>query len=301
MSISLVYEILLNLFNKFKDFSKFFIVNPNTGEKIEINDNILKNQKLIGENVTQNINIVNINILPEQIPEESNSRKKELLKDIEKEVDKKKGALNFKKDNKFLTKHLSPQKKELVKNIKKVLKWDEEKISALFYALRICDLEDDQRCSGAQELYNKINKSKKKDLIKKMYNFARSGYLEGFLFKHIFEPLKFTNEDMDELLKFFPEAIWINEDMIPYNVILELKKRLELKINNVIIYARGNNNIATLHNALILLENEWKNITSPTKSYMISNHEKYMICTTNAEKVALELQTLSPYKEMNKD
>jgi len=300
MSISLVYEIL-NLFNKFKDFIKFFIVNPNTGEKIEINDNILKNQKLIGENVTQNINIVNINILPEQIPEESNSRKKELLKDIEKEVDKKKGALNFKKENKFLTKNLSPQKKELLKNIKKVLKWDEEKISALLYALRICDLEDDQRCSEAQELYNKINKSKKKDLIKKMYNFARSGYLEGFLFKHIFEPLKFTNEDMDELLKFFPEAIWINEDMIPYNVILELRKRLELKINNVIIYARGNNNIATLHNALILLENEWKNITSPTKSYMISNHEKYMICTANAEKVALELQTLSPYKEINKD
>jgi len=295
MSISLIYEILLNLFNKFKDFSKFFIINPNTGEKVEFNKNILKNQKLIGDNVTQNINIVNINIPPEQISEESNSRKKELLKDIEKEVDKKNVALNFKKENKFLTKNLSPQKKELLKNIKKVLKWDEEKISALLYALRICDLEDNQRCSEAQELYNKINKSKKKDLIKKMYNFARSGYLEGFLFKHIFEPLKFTNEDMGELLKFFPEAIWINEDMTPSDVILELRKRLKLKINNVIIYARGNNNIDTLHKALILLENEWKNITSPTKSYMISNHEKYMICTTNAEKVALELQTLSPY------
>ncbi len=286
-----LWEWLLSLINKFKDFVRVSFENPDTGEK---NTNI--NKLKVDGNFNQNVNI-NVYI-DSKNPSFTEKNKKELYSELEKGIEEKKAGIILKKEARSLTQPLSNEKRVLLNIVKRELKWSRDKITALRYALRICDLEEKQLCEEAQKLYYLMNKSKNRNLIRKMYNFTKSGYLQTFPIKHQITPLDYTNEHMDELLVFFGEAIWVSEEYSAQDVINELDNRLRKNIKNVTIYARGKDNISTLHSALELLEKRWESITKSTKTYMIKNGpEKYNICNTNAERVEFYIVTLTSYKK----
>ncbi|MDG7000461.1 MAG: hypothetical protein JRN15_15305 [Nitrososphaerota archaeon] len=167
------------------------------------------------------------------------------------------------------------------------LEWNKEKINALRLSFKIINLEDAKLCKEASSIFQSMLRSRKSSLLRRMYNFARSGHIDEFMAKSLFSPLQYNDSAMDKLLDYFPSAIWINIFTDLEIIESELLRRTTERVRNVRLYARGAPNIIALKDYVEAYT--MKHIQSDATIYLESSNDDYTIGCTRGATITLEL------------
>lgn len=244
--------------------------------------NIIKNIESEGD----------INIFIITVSEGENKRSETAIDDIIERagnvVDNHKGSIIFDDDVYAYLK--APQFTEnqvtILKRAKKV-GWNDEKILALRFAFKVMNLEDAKQCKDALRTFNSMLKSRRSLLLKRMYNFARSGLLDEFMLKSIFSSAEYDDDAMNKKLDYFPEAIFVNVNLDVYSLESDLVRRAHEMVRMVRIYARGKSNIAAIKNCLDVYKTKYLEMSSTV--YIKTNEETYEIGCTPGYTVTLQL------------
>jgi hypothetical protein len=182
-----------------------------------------------------------------------------------------------------VTRNLNDEQKNILKFFGKPPNdWSKSKLGSLKLAFKIVNMEDDARTGEdwerTQRVMAKAFGGRMKVMNRKMYNLARAGYIQGFAFRSLFSPREYDESNINKILGFFPEAIFINQEMISNDIDIELGKRSRLGIKTVAIYARGAE-VAVLEG---WKKENWGHIQQEVKKgvfklYIPSNEQKYTI------------------------
>ena len=168
---------------------------------------------------------------------------------------------------------LTDIQKEIVKNWRMIL--PRRYIGALILSYRIINLENElsNYChlpanERVKEIGKMITESRKKlylpkyEYRRKIYNFARSGYIEGYLGAVLGElwatDIYLAKEKFpsffEKSLNFFEPAIWVDYNMSEDELLTELRKRLKQERPlQVTIYTRGKERITMVENLIDVL------------------------------------------------
>ncbi|MCL5253374.1 MAG: hypothetical protein M1351_04705 [Candidatus Thermoplasmatota archaeon] len=142
------------------------------------------------------------------------------------------------------------EEQRLKLNQARKLGWSKEKRNALRFAFKLINLEDTKRCNEASEIFKSMMKSRKSELLRRMYNFSRSGYIDEFMTKAIFSPIDYNDSNMDKLLSYFPDAIWINSLTDFTSLEVELVRRAREGVKKLNVFARGKSNMNYLRDCI---------------------------------------------------
>jgi len=188
---------------------------------------------------------------------------------------------------------LSKQQNEIIKMFKK-LGWSEDILKALAIAYKIMILEDQGKHDKAKGLMEEAFRSKQGSNIRKMYNLARSGYIDGFVMGALFSPASYGPKWVLDTLNYFPEAIFVDENSSKIEIVEELRKRHLKAIPKVSLFARGKK-IETLMNGYSMYLDKSFNSSedrkgSPFQIYLIEEKEDYKIGWSEAKRLVLKLQ-----------
>ncbi|MCW1309995.1 MAG: hypothetical protein QXP04_04865 [Candidatus Nanoarchaeia archaeon] len=131
------------------------------------------------------------------------------------------------------------QKQKIIINRFKSLRWSPQTLNCLKVAFKLINLEDINDQEGYFKLRKDAFQGRYKDKIRKLYNLARSSYIDEFLAYSYVSPLEYSDDKIESLLTYFPRAIFLDDDAEVPDIVLGLKKREEDGVPTVDIYARG--------------------------------------------------------------
>lgn len=172
------------------------------------------------------------------------------------------------------------QHKEIFRFFKNTIK--PEHYHALITAYAVMEFEDRGDSITSNELFEKMIK-KPRDDARHIYNFARSGLIEG-RFWHELGMIKFQgasksrtyelfSSQFASYVNFYPFAIWVSPFMSFKDVIREVRIRINRKeISRLNIYLRGREKIDLLEDDLVELIDQKEGVSMEEISrYFIGN------------------------------
>jgi hypothetical protein len=278
---------------------KITLTDADNGNTIEINgDNVTQITDFgdLNNIVINNNKIVNI-ILNEKDPTFNRHIFNELLENLGSGIDNHEGyGISF--DNGVsvirFTKLLEPQK-EAIKIFKRA-GWPEDLLNALSIAFKIINLEDNGKYDNAKTLMNGALNGKFGQNIRKLYNLARAGYIDGFVMDTYFSPASYGAKWILETLNYFPNAIFVDDNSSMSEIIEALSMRQVKEIKKVSLFARGRK-IETLmagYSGYIdkNVGNRENKERPPFHIYIISENEDYTIGWSRAKRLVLKLETV---------
>ncbi len=182
--------------------------------------------------------------------------------------------------------------------------WKMDKISSIKMAYRIINAEDGDKFIEAKQIMDSAFSGRKKVINRKMYNLARSGYLERFAIDLLFSSQYRNDEAISQVLSYFPEAIFLDQDFLKYDLNEELLRREKEGVNRVSVYARGRSRIEVMeygYNQYLKskVETETNNKSNGKLLYMIERKMPYRLGESDAETLDLRLTkvTLEDFKD----
>ncbi|PYB68288.1 hypothetical protein DMB44_04385 [Thermoplasma sp. Kam2015] len=185
---------------------------------------------------------------------------------------------------------LIPTQRNKIELFKKV-GWKPDKLASIKIAFKIINLEDSAQYEEAESLMKSAFNGRKKSMNKKFYNLARSGYLEGFAMQLMISSELHSDEAITKILDYFPEAIFIDDDMDALKFIQELQRREQGSVRRVSVYARGENHITGLNYFYDqYLKYYLKKGAEGINLYILTSREEYKIGASNAVRIELELK-----------
>lgn len=178
--------------------------------------------------------------------------------------------------------------KEVFKRYKNRIK--PEHYRSMLSAYAIIEFEDNGDFITSNDLFKKMLKRYGSD-ARHIYNFCRSGLMEGFFWNEIgfimvegaTEPVIRTkfSKIFDDYVKFFPHAIWIAPAINFEDVIHELRIRLNRsEIQRLDIYFRGKEKKDLCEEVTELLDQK--------ESLKIEAIERYTICNSPCIRLSIE-------------
>lgn len=118
-------------------------------------------------------------------------------------------------------------------------RWPDEIITSLKVAYKIVNLEDDEQFEQAKGLMAGSFNGQYGEIVKKLYNLVRAGYMEEFVMNALMSPISYGEDWIKKTLEYFPEAIFVDEMGTLVDIIDELNKRESRKVSKIGLYARG--------------------------------------------------------------
>ncbi len=169
--------------------------------------------------------------------------------------------------------------------------WSKDKIMSIRTAYKIINLEDSGSYEKANQLMESAFNGTKREQNRKLYNLARSGYLEGFAFNIMMSAEMHSDKAISKVLDYFPEAIFMDLDFSANDMIMELEERLKNGIHRVSVFARGLKRIEVMemgYNNYI----DWKTSKGykpkeKIRIYGIDSKIKYKLGDSEAQRIDL--------------
>ncbi len=276
---------------------------PKTGTIKEVtNSNISQITGSNGEQ-TNNVNQTNINIkkviinINESDPNFDPEKAKKIAESLGEGVEKHEGYGISLDDGVSVLRSigLTDIQKDSLKTFKKV-GWPNQILAPLSIAYKIIDLEDKGDYKNAQTLMNEAFGGRSGPYVRKLYNLARAGYIEGFVLDAIMSPISYGGIWISKTLEYFPEAIFVDENSTPSNIVDELLKREAIKIQKVTLFSRGNK-IETLNQGYsYYIDKRFKTADLPESTpffvYIICEEENYSIAWSKAKRMVVKLEAV---------
>ncbi len=161
-------------------------------------------------------------------------------------------------------------------------------------AFKIINLEDNGKYDNAKTLMQEALNGKFGQTIRKLYNLARAGYIDGFVMDAYFSPTSYGLKWISETLNYFPNAIFVDDNGTAPGIIEEPYARQTKDIKKVSLFARGKK-IETLmagYSGYIdkRVGNGESNEKPPFQIYIISENEDYAIGWSRAKRLVLKLE-----------
>ena len=250
-----------------------------------------------------NINNVNMNLVVDTTsPEYSHDQFMEILAEISKQISSHSG-LSLGLDEDFVEGAESRSSSPLTEKQKNQLKgfikvgWNLDKINSIATAYRIINAEDAGKFVQAGKLMDSAFKGRKKVLNRKMYNLARAGYLDRFAVDVLFSPEYGNDESISSVLEYFPDAIFLDQDFLEEDLIVELMRREKEKVQRVSVYARGRRKIEIMENGYdkylgSKIDTGTRDSTNKRTLFMIEKKMLYKLGDGEAENLELRFKML---------
>lgn len=247
-----------------------------------------------------NITNINLNLVVDPTsPEYSKQQLDELLREVSKHINDHSGlALGLDENivegiQNGRTSALTETQKNQIKLFTKA-GWKKDKISSIITAYRIINAEEAEKYMEAKEIMDSAFSGRKKVLNRKIYNLARSGYLDRFAFDLLFSAQKMGETAIAQILNYFPEAIFLDQDFLVDDLNTELLKREREEVKNVSVYARGKKRMETMekgYGQYLNLKTGFGTSSPINKTflYMIERKMLYKIGNNEAETLDLTL------------
>jgi hypothetical protein len=247
-----------------------------------------------------NIKNINVNIMVDPTsPEYSSDQFRNFLGETSKEISSHSGlALGL--DEGFAQGVESRSSLPLTEDQKTQIKkftdagWNLDKINSIILAYRIINAEDAGKISEAKQLMDSAFKGRKRALNRKMYNLARSGYLQDFVLDLFLSGKYKGDEAISKTLEYFPDAIFLDVLFMEDNLIGELQRREKEKVNKVSVYARSTRRIEIMDQGYKkYLKNKIDAATHSSDKtisiYKIKKKTSYKLGDNDGETLLLEL------------
>ena len=277
---------------------KIYLTDPSNGSTVEIT----------GSNVTQindagglnNVVINNqtINIFVDKNDKTFNGQHlNEFLRDLSSGIDNHEGyGISFDPVVSVIRfTALLEHQKEAIKMFKRS-GWPEDVLNALAIAFKIMNLEDNGKYDNAKTLMEAAFNGKYGHNIRKLYNLARAGYIDGFVMDAFFSPASYGSKWISETLNYFPDAVFVDENSSMSEIVEELNARQVKDIKKVSLFARGKKVETLMAGYSGYID---KNVRShenkerlPFNIYIISENEDYKIGWSIAKRLVLKLETV---------
>ena len=252
----------------------------------------------------RDINVININptiVVDPTAQSYSKEQINEMLSEVGKQISDHIMGLKFEENFQLAVKdrasiELTEEQKNII-NLFEKAGWTKDKIASLVTAFRIVNLEDSGRIAESECLMNTAFSGRKEEKNRKMYNLTRSGYIDRFVIDLKFMPLSWTNEKVTKILEYFPDAVFIDREFIPDDMITELLRREKDSISRVTLFARGKARIEIMERGynryLAMKIDKADNDPSEERSskqillFMFDRKMPYKIAETEAELIEL--------------
>lgn len=242
------------------------------------------------------ISIRNINPIIVFNMEYPKDEKEEILKQISDEISGHSGvAVSF--DKGILVASgtaLEEVQKGQIKSFRKA-GWSKDKIASIKIAFKIINLEDGEMYEETKQLMNSAFSGRQGNLNRKFYNLARAGYLDRFALDLMFSSSLQSDDAISQIIDYFPEALFLDQDFQPTDMISSLEQRKKERIVKISIYARGRQRINMMNTGYTHYLN--KNVNSkdnsvgkPLELYMIDSKTSYKIGDSQAERLDVVLR-----------
>jgi hypothetical protein len=204
------------------------------------------------------------------------------------------GAANFSKIK------LNDTQENQIKKFKEA-GWKMDKISSIKTAFRIINAEDSGKASEAKQIMDSAFTGRKRIMNRKMYNLARAGYMDRFALDLFFSTRYNGDESISNILENFPEAIFLDQDFMVYDLESEFIEREKDGIPQVSVYARGKRRVEVIEKGYMgYLNNKKEAIEgkhdTKIKVYMITQKMPYKICDNESMTIDLMLSELPEKK-----
>ena len=301
MTIVPIFQFLYSILSKSKNWIKAWIVNEK-GESVEFSNESMKNYGNMSVS-NGDINIYNINlniVIDPNSPDYNKEQLNEFIRGIKAGIDSHETALGL--DNEIVRSENLREKWKLseiqINQMKKFKEagWSTEKLTSITLAYRIINAEDAGKCDDAKNIMVEAFKGRKQSINRKMYNLARSEYLEQFALDLLYSSALTGDETISKILDYFPEAIFIDQDFMDTDLINDLQRRENEDVKKVVIHVRGERRISLVESAYKKYadQKEYRHINmgEQGKIYQIHQNTKYVICDTNAKKLDLILSQM---------
>lgn len=251
-------------------------------------NSVLNNLKIKGDNNTVTVIITK----PENPSQKSVEAMEHAMSLVGEVVDGHEGSIVFDDDvSSYLDAPIFTDEQQVMIVQTRKLGWSREKRNALRFAFKVINLEDAKKCKEALGLFNSMMRSRMSELLRRMYNFTRSGYISEFTIKGIFSPGDYSDEKMDTLLEYFPGAIWLNV-FTDFNTLeCELVRRANEGVQKISVYARGKSNMNLLRNYIDIYQSD--HLGKDPVVYVMTTNKDYTVGCTPASVVILELVRLN--------
>ncbi len=261
-----------------------------------------------------NITNINVNIVADPTsPEYSKDQLREILRKVSEQVSAHSGlAVGLEEGivEGVENRSASPLTEIQKNHVKKFTEagWGEDKISSIITAYRIINAEDAEKFIEAKQITDSAFSGRKKVLNRKMYNLARSGYLGRFAFDLLFSAQYKTDEAISQILNYFPDAIFLDQDFLEDDLNAELLRRQKEAVNRVSVYARGKRRIEVMEHGYSRYLKSRVDLRTDSSSnkkslYMIERKMSYRLGDSDAETLDLRLTefVLRDFKDSNFD
>jgi hypothetical protein len=270
---------------------KISFIDSDTGESIEIKKNItIKNSNNVKiKNFSLNINI----------DKTDNTYRKEdfeeIVRNLATGIENHEGyGVSFDSSVSVIrsTSLLETQIRQI--KLLKGAEWPEEILNALAVAFKIINLEDKGKYDDAKTLMEKSFNSKFGSNIRKFYNLARAGYINGLVLNVMGSPANHGPGWILKILDYFPDAIFVDESSHVQEIVEEILKRQAENLKKVSLYARGRKIEILVQAYSAYIDRNLKNHQSekklPFKTYIIDEDADYTIGWSKAKRLVLKLE-----------
>ncbi len=251
-----------------------------------------------------NVTNINVNLVVDPTSEEySKDKLREILEEASRQVSEHSGLALGISDTKIVegvegraVLPLTDIQKNQVNKFSKA-GWGRDKISSVIIAFRIINAEDTDRFREAEQLMDSAFTGRKGVINRKMYNLARSGYLERFAFDLLISAQYTTDKAISRILDYFPDAIFLDYYFLEEDLNAELVKREQEDVKQVSVYARSKRRVEIMERGykqyLISKGDSTENTsTKMNLVYVVERKMLYKLGDSEAETLDLRLKSI---------